>query len=302
MTRIEGVNAAAITPHGAGGREPDFGALLDLIDFLSRAGARGIALLGSTGEFLNLDIGERTRLVYLATKRSRVPVLAGVGHASLEGALELGREACSAGAAGLLLMPPVFFPYGQAEVREFYLQYARQIGAAVPIYLYNIPFFTTEIAVETAIELLSTGLFAGIKDSSGSFEYFERLKHLAAPKPFTVLVGNDAVFARARAAGADGVVSGIASALPELLLALDAAIACGDGPRAARLDARLHEFIAWCDRFPTPTAIKVALAVRGIKPGPPSVPLASETRRRLEEFQEWFKTWLADVLKEAARA
>ena len=178
MKRIEGVNVAAVTPHGANGRDPDFGATLDLIDFLSRAGVRGIALLGSTGEFLNLDIEERGRLVYLATKRSTVPVLAGVAHSTLDGAVELGREACSAGAAGLLLMPPYFFRYGQAEIREFYLRFARQMGPNVPVYLYNIPFFTSELACDTAVELLSTGLFAGIKDSSGSFEYFERLKEL----------------------------------------------------------------------------------------------------------------------------
>lgn len=302
MKRIEGVNAAAITPHAAGGREPDFGAVLDLIDFLSRAGAQGIALLGSTGEFLHLDIAERTRLVSLATKRSRVPVLAGAGHATLDGALELGREACSAGAAGILLMPPMFFRYGQAEVREFYLRYARQIGPSVPVYLYNVPCFTTEIALETALDLLSTGLFAGIKDSSGNFEYFARLKELAAAKPFTVLVGNDAVFARARAAGADGVVSGVACALPELMLALDRALAAGDAPRAAGLDARLHEFIAWCDRFPTPTAIKAAVAVRGLKAGPLAVPFAPETQRHLDEFQEWFRAWLPAVLQEAAHA
>ena len=116
-----------------------------------------------------------------------------------------------------------------------------------------------------------------------------------------MLAGNDGIFARARAAGADGVVSGVACALPELLLALDAAIACGDAERAARLDARLHEFITWCDGFPTPVAIKVAVTLRGLKPGPSSIPLAPETKRGLEEFQEWFKTWLPDVLKESAR-
>ena len=302
MKRIEGVNAAAVTPHAANAREPDFGAVLDLIDFLSRAGVRGIALLGSTGEFLNLDLGERTRLVYLATKRSRVPVLAGTGHATLEGALELGREACAAGAAGLLLMPPVFFRYEQDEVREFYLQYARQIGPNVPVYLYNIPAFTTGIACETALDLLSTGLFAGIKDSSGSFEYFERLKCFAAGKPFGVLVGNDALFARARAAGADGVISGVASALPELMVALDGALVRGERERAAGLDARLHEFLAWCDRFPAPVAVKIAVAMRGLNAGPLSVPLAPEIQRRLDQFREWFEAWLPAVLKEAAHA
>src|ERR1035438_3710462 len=81
--------------------EPDIGATLELIDFLCAAGVQGIALLGSTGEFVNLNFDDRVRLVYLAVKRSRVPVLAGVSHSTLDGALALGREASAAGAAGL---------------------------------------------------------------------------------------------------------------------------------------------------------------------------------------------------------
>src|ERR1039458_7360617 len=99
---FSGVIAAAVTPHGKRGDDPDIGATLELIDFLCAAGVQGIALLGSTGEFVNLNFDDRGRLVYLAGKRSRVPVLAGVSHSTLDGALALGREASAAGAAGLL--------------------------------------------------------------------------------------------------------------------------------------------------------------------------------------------------------
>src|SRR5690606_6518320 len=64
-THIEGVNAAMITPHGEAGRGADFGAALDVVDFLCAAGVRGIVLLGSTGEFLALTFDERVRLTYL---------------------------------------------------------------------------------------------------------------------------------------------------------------------------------------------------------------------------------------------
>lgn len=300
MKRIEGVNVAAITPHGANGRDADVGAVLELIDFLGQSGVHGIALLGTTGEFLSLDLDERARLIYLAAKRSPVPVLAGVAHATLDGALELGREAAAAGAAGLLLMPPYFFRYGQNDIREFYLQFARQIGPSAPIYLYNIPAFTSKIACSTAVDLLDTGLFAGIKDSSGSFEDFLCLREVEARQPVTVLVGNDGIFTRARRVGAHGVVSGVACALPELMLALDRAIVCGDTEKTDRLEARLEEFVGWIDQFPTPVGIKTAVALRGVKTGPLAVPLALENQRRLDEFQEWFEGWLPELKKETA--
>jgi dihydrodipicolinate synthase/N-acetylneuraminate lyase len=292
MTKpFAGVNAAAITPHGKRGDEPDIGATLELIDFLCAAGVQGIALLGSTGEFVNLNLDDRVRLVYLAVKRSRVPVLAGVSHTTLDGALALAREASAAGATGLLLMPPFFFRYGQPEIREFYLRFAAENHGA-PVYLYNIPAFTSAIAPETAAALLATGRFAGIKDSSGDWDYFEALNRQAREHPMTVLVGHDALFARARTAGADGVVSGCACAVPELLLALDRAIQQRDEAETTRLDARLHEFLGFIERFPTPVGIKAALSVRGIKTGPLPLPLARETQTALDEFREWLRAWL----------
>jgi len=292
MQPLTGVIAAAVTPHGKRGDEPDIGATLELIDFLCAAGVQGIALLGSTGEFVNLNYDDRVRLVYLAVKRSRVPVLAGVSHSTLDGALALGREASAAGAAGLLLMPPFFFRYPQPEIREFYMRFAAEMSHGAPVYLYNIPAFTSGIESQTAVQLLATGRFAGIKDSSGDWDNFQALSRYKQAHPYTLLVGHDAIFARARRAGADGVVSGVACAMPELLLALDRAIAQHDEAEAERLDARLHEFIERVERFPTPVAIKAALAARGIKTGPPPVPLARETQAALDEFRAWFKEWL----------
>src|SRR5260370_38991980 len=125
--RTPEVQPAAVTPQRKGG-EADVAAMLELVDFLAAAGVNGIALLGSTGEFLHLTFDDRVRLVQLAVKRSRVPVLVGVGHSTLDGAIELGREAVSAGAAGLLLMPPYFFRYSQEDIHEFYLQFAATVG------------------------------------------------------------------------------------------------------------------------------------------------------------------------------
>lgn len=288
MTKLfTGVNAAAITPHGKRGDEPDIGAMLDVIDFLCSAGVHGIALLGSTGEFVNLNFDDRVRLVYLGVKRSRVPVLAGVSHTTLDGALSLAREATAAGAAGLLLMPPYFYRYSQAEIREFYLRFAAELGHGAPVYLYNIPTFTTPISNETAVQLLATGRFAGIKDSSGDWNYLQALD-----SSFTRLVGHDALFARAHIAGADGVVSGSACAIPEILLALDRAAKDGAEAEVERLNARLLEFLDRIESFPTPVGIKAALSVRGVKTGPLPLPLARETQVALDEFKTWFRAWL----------
>jgi 4-hydroxy-tetrahydrodipicolinate synthase len=270
------------------------------VDFLCAAGAQGIALLGSTGEFLHLTVDDRVRLTYLAAKRSRVPIIAGISHSTLDGAVEMGRQACSAGAACLLLMPPYFFRYSQEDIKEFYQRFSSEVGSGVPIYLYNIPVFSNEISAETACELLCSGRFAGIKDSSGQADYLQQLLPVRTRFPVTLLVGDDNLFVASRQSGVDGVVSGVACAVPELMLALDRAIQASDAARIERLQARLQEFLQWVRQFPAPVAIKLATAARGLKVGPLAVPLSPAGVRRSAEFQEWFRGWLPDVRKEAA--
>jgi len=301
-TPIGGVYVAAVTPHRDKGYQTDVGAMLELVDFLAAAGVNGIALLGSTGEFLHLAFEDRARLVQLAVKRSRAPVLVGVGHSTLDGAIELGREAAKAGAAGLLLMPPYFFRYSQEDIQEFYVQFAAALEGAARIFLYNIPAFTNEIAIETATTLLASGRFSGIKDSSGQYGYFERLLAVSQEKPFTLMVGSDRIYARAGQAGAHGIVSGVACAVPELLVALHKAIQGNLVADVERLDARLQQFLAWHDRFPTPVAIKTAAHERGIYVGPLAAPLGPAGRKQLEEFREWFRAWLQEVRKESGCA
>jgi len=294
------INVAALTPRRDLGYEADLGATLELVDYLCTAGVHGIALLGSTGEFLHLTPEHRAHLVRLAVKRSRVPIIAGVTHSTFDGTVMLAEEAAKAGATAVLVMPPYFFPYAQTEVREFYLRLADRIAGAIAIFLYNIPFFTTAISVETSCELLATGRFAGIKDSSGDFDQFLRLKALRESTPFTFLVGNDMVFTRARSAGADGGVSGVACAVPELMLSLDGAIQAGAADRVQRLERRLQEFIEWLDRFPAPVGTREATAARGLKVGPLAIPLSAEKHREMEVFRGWFREWLPEMLKDCA--
>lgn len=299
MVNLAGVNVAAITARQAGGRQLDFGASLEILDFLNAAGVNAIAVHGTTGEFLHFDFEERNRLVSEAVKRSRAPIVANVSHSTLEGSLALAEAAHAAGAAALLLMPPYFFPYTQPQLERFFLEFAARAPDGADILLYNIPFFTTPLECGTSLSLLSSGRFAGIKDSSGSYEAFLRFIELRQRLPLTLLVGNDVVFTRARTAGAHGVVSGVACAFPELMLGLDRAILAGDAAARDTLENRLQEFIGWLERFPTPIGVREAVATRGLKIGPHSIPLDEATLRALGEFREWLSGWWPQVRKEA---
>src|SRR5689334_3731642 len=168
MTEDHGVIAAALTPRGKRG-DLDFGAAFELTDLLCTAGVSGIVWFAPTGEYPAFGIEERTRLIYLAAKRSRVPLYTGVGAVSLDDSLELARQALSAGVDRILLPPPHFYQYRQEEIREFYVQFAAHIPKHARIYISNTPAVTTPIEPGTAMELLATGRFAGIEDAAVDF-------------------------------------------------------------------------------------------------------------------------------------
>lgn len=290
-----GLYAALATPRRPHAIEADSGALLDYVDAIARAGVNGLVLFGSTGEFIHFELSERQRTSALAIKRSRVPVLVNASHSTLAGAILLAEQARDTGAAGLLLTPPYFYPYGAEQIYTFYEQFLEQVGGGIPIYLYNLPMFVNAIPAQIAERLLTGGAFAGIKDSSGDWSYFERLLGLRARNNFQLLVGHEELYLRGRMAGADGAVSGVAAALPELMVALDRAVEAKDAERARQLDGLVLEFLNFVKRLPAPMAIRRAAAARGWQFCDPAVPFDAGTAAEVQAMEEWFGSWFANL-------
>jgi N-acetylneuraminate lyase len=286
---ITGILPAAITPRRADSVEIDCARALELIDFLTDRGVDGITLLGSTGEFPHFTPKDRARFAAMAIKRSRVPVLVNASHSTLDGAVEIARAAMGDGAAGVLIMPAYYYRYSQDSIRAFCLEFAERVHASA--YLYNIPQFTSEFAIETSVYLLSIGAFAGIKDSSGHWENFLELQAAGLP----VLVGADTMYSRAVRAGAAGAISGTASVLPELMIAIDRRARAGED--TSELDQKLAAFQDRAMRFPFPIAFREALAIRGVDPGPHASPLGPDELIGLHEFREWFRELLQDLTR-----
>ncbi len=285
MAEFAGVYAAAVTPRDDDG-SIDFGRAFEMIDYLCAGGVRGVVLFDAAGEYPAFSPADRARLVYLAVKRSRVPVLAGVGSTTLADSVFLARQACDDGAAGLLLPPAFFFRYDQQDIREFYLQFAAESDAAEVTVIGNAG---GEIERETARELLAAG-FAAM--ACGSADW----------RSNRLLIANDAQLPCALGSGFCGAISETAGALPELAAGLERTAAAGNRAEGERLAALWSEFVAWAERFPRPVAVKVAAGLRGPDTGPLPVPLAPARQALLDEFRDWFRGWSPRVLRLAAHA
>jgi dihydrodipicolinate synthase/N-acetylneuraminate lyase len=183
MSQFGGVIASAVTPRGKQG-DVDYGAAFELIDHCCRGGVDAVLLCGDPADYAAFPPDARSRLVYLAVKRSRRPVLAGVGSPDLDTSLSLAREAVRAGADGVLLPPPLCLPLDEEDLVEYYTEFARGAGAETPVLLWDCP-------PGAAARLLETGHFAGIASDGDA----------------------------AHPAG-DAFVSSVACAVPELVVAM----------------------------------------------------------------------------------
>ena len=94
-----------------------------------------------------------------------------------------------------------------------------------------------------------------------------------------------------KAQGVCGAVSGVSSVAPEIMIAIDHAVATGNLALADTAERLLHDFLRWFARFPIPAAIAQALEVRCGFPCPPAVPLGGD----IAEFRAWVKGWIQEV-------
>lgn len=286
-----GVIAAVLLPRDAEGR-PAWGQFEHLVDFLCSHGVDGVCVNGATGEYARASQEERRTAVALARRIAgdRRLVIAGGGSASADLSARLAAEAEAAGADAHLVPPPHFFLYAEDDLAEFYAAIAR--AAARPVLLYRLPGFLSDISPALAEELLGRHeIIQGVKDSSGRLDLLERLS--ARPSsPALRFVGHDGVLAEALNRGlCDGVISGLACVLPELIVALWEAGQRQDPASLAELAALLAEAVAHIDAWPAPIGLEMLAGIRGLCRCLPAVPLSPRRLQQAEDLRRWFEPW-----------
>jgi dihydrodipicolinate synthase/N-acetylneuraminate lyase len=293
---IQGVYASLSTPRDGVSPNVDSQCLLHAIDAVSAAGVDGLLIFGTTGEFIHYDRAERMRVLSLSVRQSRIPVAVNISHSSLAGTIELAMHAIEVQAAAALLMPPHFFHYSDDHIFAYYDSVVKAINGLIPVYIYNIPFFTGKLSKNLMKRLLLTGAYAGIKESSGRKGFFRALRKLRTGIPFQNLAGNERIYAYSRTNGADGVISGVAAGVPELMVALDRALVARDSARVRLLNGHLQTLLKTLGRFPAPVASVQAAIARGWRKDAGALPFDHLTIAALADYRLWFDQWLPKVL------
>jgi len=208
--------------------EIDFAGLERLIEHIISGGVHGLFLLGTTGEAPSLSYHLRRELVKRSCRQvdGRVPVLVGITDTSFVESVNMAKVAADAGAQGVVLAPPYYFPAGQAELLEYLSHLAPELP--LPLMLYNMPSHTKLVfEPETVRRASEIPGIVGLKDSSGSMVYFHRLQILLEKRPdFTLLVGPEELLGETVILGGHGGVNGGANLFPKLYVKLyEAAVA-----------------------------------------------------------------------------
>lgn len=204
-------------------------------------GVHGVFILGTTGEAPSLSYRLRREVIDRACQfvRGRVPIIVGITDTSVIEAIQLARHAAEAGAQAVVTAAPYYFPEGQPELVEWAQQLVPDLP--LPVYFYNMPQMT-KVTFEPATLRQLTQLkgVAGLKDSSGDLNYFQKLVEVAKARPdWRVFVGPELLLVDTLRLGGHGGVNGGAMLDPGLLVGLYDATLRGDKVTVERLQARL---------------------------------------------------------------
>ncbi len=196
----------------------DAAGLEKLIEHILGGGVNGLFILGTTGEAPSLSYRLRHEVIdrVCAQVAGRVPVLVGITDTSFVESVNLARKACDAGALGVVLATPYYFPAGQPELLEYLQHLAPELP--LPMFLYNMPSHTkVPFEADTVQRAADIPNIAGVKDSSESMIYFHRLVDMFRDRPeFTVLVGPEILLAESVLSGGHGGICGGANICPRL--------------------------------------------------------------------------------------
>ena len=281
LRRFGGVLPAVVTPvdeEGKFQREP----FERLLARLYGAGVDGIYVCGSTGEGMQLAVGQRCAVVEAAVdlSPSGAQVIVHVGAAAAEDALSLARHAGRVGASAVSSLPPPG-RFGFRELREYYTRLSDETG--LPLFLYYFPDAGGPVlSVEELLELCALPRVAGIKITDFDLYRLRTLKQTGT----VVFSGRDEVMVAGLLMGADGAIGTFYNLLPEEAVRIHRLARAGRWEEARASQDRINALVRAVSPFPLFPAVKQLLEWSGIDCGgclPPRLRLEPVEQEQLRD-------------------
>ena len=259
---FRGSGVALVTPMTPSGI--DFPALERLIEWHIASGTDALVVCATSGEGATLTYAERVEIIDRTVRQvnGRIPVIVGTGSNNTASAVILSREACDAGADGVLVVTPYYNKATQRGLVRHFTAVADAIDR--PLIVYNVPSRTgVSCTAETYAALARHPNIVGVKEASGDFALLQDTRNLCGDD-FVIWSGNDEDTAAICMLGGAGVISVAANIVPRELHELTALCFADRLLEAGRAQLRLSPLIRalFCEVNPIP--VKTAMAHMGL--------------------------------------
>ncbi len=277
-----GSGVALVTPFDNSGKI-DVMALRKLVQLQINGGTNFLVVQGTTGESPTLSQSEKQIVLdtVIDENNSRLKIVYGVGGNNTIAVGELLKQVPQ-GVDGILSVSPYYNKPTQRGIIEHYTYLSKCTD--LPIIIYNVPGRTgSNVLPETTLALAHLDNMVAVKEASGNMEQIMDIIRQRKAS-FGVLSGDDNLTMPLIAAGADGVISVVANAFPELFSAMVNASIKGDLLRARAAHYELFSITKMFFEEGNPGGVKVALAARGIMGEYmrlPLMPVSDDLRNRI---------------------
>lgn len=240
----------------------DYEATAAHAQFVVEHGCHGVFPLGTNGEVPLLTSAERHGVVETVVDAvDDAPVVAGVGAPSTYETMQHAEHAERAGADGVIVVTPYYYPLDHDGALEHYRRVADAVD--VPVYVYHIPSKTgNSLSLDTLDALADIDGIAGVKDSSKNVPWLGQA--IDDHPELTFLSGSDSLLFPGLEIGCTGMVSAVANVFPELVVDLYDAYDEGDEDRARALQSTIYDVRDAFKRGPYMAGVKTALSLRDV--------------------------------------
>ncbi|MCO5566200.1 hypothetical protein L7F22_019876 [Adiantum nelumboides] len=288
VDELKGVLAAVPTPMNEDGSINTI-IVKPIVDRIIKAGINGIVTTGTTGEVTTLTFEEHQNVVkaYLEAVNGKIPVIAGAATNSTKETIKYCQASEKLGVYAVMIVPPFYDPLPFNTLKTFYQIVSDHIK--IPIMFYNLPGATgVHLSAEQIRELGQIKNLKYIKDTSGDAkEQVDLLVYEQQAEQIQIQTFNgwDTLCFSALALGAQGIIVGIATILPEECAQFYKTLSIDGNLKEARKQwSYLWELASFMESVNYPAGIKAGLNILGIDAGPlrePTLPLSEDELEKL---------------------
>jgi 4-hydroxy-tetrahydrodipicolinate synthase len=275
MKKLSGIFPVPVTPFKKTDQSVDYETLEAHVESLLSCGIHGVVANGSTSETALLSDEEYVQVAKTVITKvdGTVPVVIGTTAPSTWKTLEYCKMGEDLGADAYLMLPPYFFPAGEAEIIKHYETVASQ--TRLPIVLYNNPGTCgIDLTPRIVSKLAEIESIKYIKEATGEVARIYEIKELAGDK-IEVLCGSDNILLDALLAGAIGAVAASGNVVPSQMVQIyRLVIEEKNILQAKEVFSRIFSVCNYIDGSPSfVQVVKTALDIMGKPAGVPRYPL-----------------------------